>query len=80
MKHPKPLNITDAEWEIIKKSLAHITEHFQNAALFLNWVNDEGETQHLHILKGNGFAIQNHIGKWIDGDFDEDEGETEKVF
>ena len=49
-------------------------------ALFINWVDDEGETQHAHILQGNKFAIQNHVDKWNNGEFDPfDEDDEESL-
>lgn len=66
----RPHIITECEWNNLQKAISIITEHFPNLAVFINWVDDEGETQHTHILQGNKFAIQNHVGKWVDGDFD----------
>ena len=77
MKDPKPDTITDCEWSNIQKAIGIITEHFPNLAVFFNWVDEEGETQHAHILQGNKFAIQNHVGKWVDGDFDPENDEKE---
>jgi hypothetical protein len=77
MNLPKPDNITDAEWKELKRAISIITEHFSNMALFINWVSEDGETQHTHILQGNKFAIQNHIDKWHEGVFDVDEDEEE---
>jgi hypothetical protein len=75
---PKPDTITDCEWRNLTKAIGIITEHFQNLALFINWVDDEGETQHAHILQGNKFALQNHIDKWHEGVFDQSEGDEEE--
>jgi hypothetical protein len=36
----------------------------------MNWVSEEGETEHAFILEGNSFALENQINKWCDGDFD----------
>jgi hypothetical protein len=79
---PKPDNITESEWIELKRAIAIVTEHFSNMALFINWVDDNGETQHSHILQGNKFALQNHIDKWCKGvfDVDEDPEQDEKSF
>lgn len=71
MKQPKPENVSTEEWHAIQKSITIITEYFPNIALFVNWVDDDNETKHLHVFQGNGFALQNHINKWSDGYFDE---------
>ena len=82
MNLPQPENISNGEWKELKRALCIITEHFPNMALFINWVDEEGETQHAHILQGNKFAIQNHVNKWNEGvfDVDEDDEEDEKSF
>jgi hypothetical protein len=82
VKHEKPANIGKAEWSDVLKAISIITEHYANVAIFLNWVDDEGETQHCHILKGNELALQNHVGKWVDGDYDdaEDDDDSELKF
>lgn len=77
MNLPKPENITDCEWNNLKRAIGIITEHFPNMALFINWVDDDGETQHAHILQGNKFAIQNHVDKWNSGEFDPPEEDKE---
>jgi hypothetical protein len=76
---PRPETITECEWNNLQKAIGIITEHFSNLAVFINWVDEDGETQHAHILQGNKFAIQNHVGKWVDGDFDPDD-EQEKQY
>jgi hypothetical protein len=70
VNNPKPDNIGISEWRNLQKAIGTITEHFPNMALFINWVDDDGETQHAHILQGNMFAIQNHVDKWNNGEFD----------
>ena len=70
MNLTKPENIGSPEWEDVLKSIRSMTEHFPNLGLFLNWVDEEGKTQHHQILLGNAFALENQIGKWVDGDFD----------
>jgi len=67
--------MTAEGWAEINKAIGIITEHFENMALFINWVDDEGETQHCEILDGNTFALENHIDKWLDGDFLVDESQ-----
>jgi hypothetical protein len=79
MNHNKPDNIDNCEWNNLQKAIGIITEHFQNMALFINWVDDEGQTQHTHILQGNMFAIQNHVDKWNSGDFDPPDDEEESL-
>ena len=73
VKRQKPNNVTNEEWEAINKAIQIISEHFSNTGLFINWVDEEGETQHCEIFDGNGFALENHIEKWVDGDFLPDE-------
>ena len=82
MNFSKPDNITEGEWIELKRAIAIVTEHFSNMALFINWVDEKGETQHSHILQGNKFALQNHIDKWHEGvfDIDEDSEQDEKSF
>lgn len=77
MKRPKPYNVTNEGWEAVNKAVALITEHYENMALFINWVDDAGETQHCEVLDGNGFALENHIDKWVDGEFLPDEFEDD---
>jgi len=74
---PRPDNIGISEWNNLQRAIGIITEHFPNMALFINWVDDDGETQHAHILQGNKFAIQNHVDKWNSGDFDPPEDDKE---
>ena len=64
-------------WVAINKAIELITEHYENVGLFMNWVDDEGETQHAEILHGNGFALENHIDKWVDGEFLPDQFEDD---
>jgi hypothetical protein len=78
VKHPKPDNVSDQEWHAIKKSIQIITEHIPNLALFMNWVSEEGETEHAFILEGNAFALENQINKWCDGDFDPVESDKDE--
>jgi len=73
VKHPKPYNVSPEGWTAIKKAVELITEHYDNIGLFINWVDDDGETQHCEVLHGNGFALENHIDKWVDGEFLPDE-------
>ena len=82
MNLTKPENIGSAEWDDVLKSIRSMTEHFPNLGLFLNWVDEQGKTQHCHIFQGNDFALQNHIGKWVDGDFDpeEDDDDLERAY
>ena len=80
MNNQKPANIGNCEWKNIQRAIGIITEHFPNMALFINWVDDEGETQHAYILQGNKFALHNHIGKWVDGDFDPPEQQDEEEY
>jgi hypothetical protein len=77
---PKPDNITGDEWRELKRAIAIVTEHFPNMALFINWESDDGDTQHAYILQGNKFALHNHIGKWVDGEFDPPEQQEEEEF
>ena len=77
MNHPKPENVTQEAWDVLTKSVESITEHFSNVAIFVNWVDEAGQTQHGHILQGNTFAIQHHINKWVDGDFEVQDEEDE---
>jgi hypothetical protein len=76
-----PPEVNDAEWTQIKKSVSLLTEHFPNIAIFINWVSEDGETKHIEILQGNEFALELHIEKWRDGDFEDNEDdEDEKIF
>jgi hypothetical protein len=77
VNHPKPDSVTKEAWDALTKAKAIITEHFPNIAIFVNWVNDEGETKHGEILEGNAFALRHHIEKYLDGDFLPDEMESE---
>ncbi len=77
MKLSKPKNISKNEWQEIQRAIAIITEHFPNLAIFINWVSEDGETQHAHILIGNKLALQNHIRQWSDGELDEEKDENE---
>lgn len=61
----------------MQKAITIITEHFSNLAIFINWVSEDGDTQHAHILKGNKLALQNHIRQWSDGELDEEKDENE---
>jgi hypothetical protein len=45
VKRQKPNNVTNEEWEAINKAIQVISEHFSNTGLFINWVDEEGETQ-----------------------------------
>jgi hypothetical protein len=78
----KPDSVTDIEWEAIEKAKTILSEHFQNIALFMNWVADNGETKRGEILNGNTFALKHHIESWLDGEFepDIDEDEEEKEY
>lgn len=80
MNHIQPENIGKSEWKNLQRAIGIITEHFPNMALFINWVDDEGETQHAHILQGNKFAIQNHVDKWHNGEFDPFDDDDEESF
>lgn len=62
-----------AEWSAINKAKQILTEHFQNVGIFINWVCPEGETRYYHIIVGNSFAMENHITKWSDNEFDDPE-------
>jgi hypothetical protein len=73
LKQVKPPFIDDAEWSAIKKAKSLLTEHFENIGIFINWVSPDGETRYYHVLDGNKFAMENHITKWTDNDFDEPE-------
>ncbi len=79
MSPQKPDNTSAEEWEAVQKAIRIVTEYFPNIAVFLNWVDDKGATQHCHILQGNTFALQNHVCKWADGDFDEQGNEPESI-
>lgn len=80
MQNKRPENVSDSEWYAIQKAIQLATEHFQNIALFVNWVDEEGETKFCHILTGNTFALQNHIDKWVDGEFDDDDDDMERAY
>lgn len=77
MNHPKPESVTQEAWDALRNSMLIITEHFSNVAIFVNWVNDDGETKHGEILEGNAFALRHHIEKYLDGDFLPDEIDAE---
>jgi hypothetical protein len=68
----KPTFIDASEWQAIKKASSLLTEYFENVGLFINWVDDTGETRYYHAMLGNAFALENHVHKWADKDFDED--------
>jgi hypothetical protein len=70
VKHPKPENISDQEWDAVKKSVQTLTEYFPNIGIFINWVDEKEDTQHYHLLTGNTFAIEHQISKWSNDDFD----------
>lgn len=72
-KQAKPPFMDDAEWQAVQKAESILTEYFQNLGIFINWVCPEGETRYYHMIRGNSFAMENHIAKWADNDFDEPE-------
>jgi hypothetical protein len=73
IKQVKPPFMDDAEWAAIKKAKSLLTEHFENIAVFINWVCPEGQTRYYHVVEGNSFAMENHITKWADNEFDDPE-------
>ena len=80
MSNPRPDSVNDAEWAAIEKAKQLLTEYFPNTAIFINWVNETGETKRGEILNGNTFAIKHHIECWMDGDFELDDDDEEKSF
>jgi chromosome condensin MukBEF MukE localization factor len=78
-KQVKPPFMDDAEWDAVLKAKSILTEHFQNIGIFINWVCSEKETRFYHVVDGNAFAMENHIQKWADNEFDDpDVGDEEE--
>jgi hypothetical protein len=70
MPGEKVKELDPKHWEIVQKALDLLTEHFENSAVFVNYV-ENGQTIRGEIIQGNQFSLKYQVEKWIHGEFDE---------
>lgn len=62
----KPIN--DCGDVAIDKALSILAEHYQNIVIFVNYVDDNGDTFRNERTAGNFFANRYHIENWLDNE------------
>ena len=67
MKELKEL--TPVDQAIVQKALDLLGEHFENVIIFVNF-SEGSQTFHAESLKGNIFALKNHVERWEHGYFE----------